>query len=113
MKTTIIRLMDKLQATRLRLLQLLYDATGGNTRKWADLKELAKGIGITGDDLDKGHQYLLDEGLIQYYGSGYTSMITHQGIVAIEEAHATPSKRTRYFPPVDELDISNGTKEKL
>jgi len=105
--------MDRLQATRLRLLSLLYDRCNGNTKKWADLKELATGLDITPEELQKGYQYLIDEGLITYYGAGYTAMLTHEGIRAIETAHANPSKRTQYFPPVDELDISNGTKEKL
>lgn len=101
------------QAIRLRVLALLYKFVDADTRKWVDLRDLCSRNGISGDEFTKAHQFLEDAALIRPYGAGYTSMITHQGIVAIEAAYKSPERSSQYFPAINDIEVSNGTVEKL
>lgn len=110
MDTIAKHLMEQKQKTRYQLLLMIYKASDADTQRWFDLRQLAEGYDIKGAEFRTAHQYLMDEGLIKPYGAGFTSMITHEGIKAIEESLKYPSKASLYFPPADEMDIPNGVK---
>ena len=92
------------KANRYKLLKSLYDVTGANTRRWADLRVICSHYRLNRADFTAAHQYLTDAGLIKPYGAGYTSYITHKGIVAIEQAAANPLQPTAYFPSVADIE---------
>lgn len=99
-------MIHEMKIKRFRLLNALYQWSGGDTRRWIDLRELC---GLNQIEFaDKAYHYLADEGLIAYYGSGYTCHITHAGIKAIEQAWETPQQSTAYFPAVATIAPQNG-----
>jgi len=92
--------------SRFRLLNALYEFTGGSTRKWVNSKELCQAQGIPFDA--DAFNYLMDEGLITYYGAAYTCYLTHQGVKAVEAAWENPNKPTQYFPAIADMKPLNG-----
>jgi hypothetical protein len=99
--------LQKKRADRFRVLYALYQYTGGNLLRWVDLRGLCpqqKQIAVV-------YHYLLNEGLIQAYGSGFTAYITHKGVVMVENALESPAEETVYFPACNRIDLVAGGED--
>lgn len=79
------------QVERLWVLVALYNQTKGDTTEWADLTEVAEQkLRINKTRLNSIHRYLLDEGFIKPFGSGFTCWITNPGVAIVQ----SQAKRT-------------------
>ncbi|MDP2723188.1 MAG: hypothetical protein Q8O72_10550 [Bacteroidales bacterium] len=106
-------MIEKKKANRFRVMAALYEFTNGSTQKWVDLKGLAAESQITGQNFVDAYKYLKDAKLIRAAGAGYTSFLTHNGIVEVEKAVTNPDIPTTHFPAVDDIGPVNGDKELL
>jgi len=115
------------QANRLRVMNAVFDASGGSKFTPVDVYALQQRFNMEGHELADICQYLMDEGLLAQSGGlqvnpvvrrvvtalppgsvtpeppGYDlpkwACITHKGIIEIEGARAHPGQPTSYFPP--------------
>jgi hypothetical protein len=110
---TIFDIMEKNKATRLRIMLALYEFSGGKMNKWADLKEIAETKGIHFDEFKAAYDYLKEAGLIAPFASGYRSVITYEGVRAVENTLHDRRSETDHFPAYDDMGITNGIKEDL
>lgn len=99
-------MIQKQKENRFRLLNALYEFTGGSTRKWVNLKELCTTQGIPFDR--DAFAYLMSEELLTPYGAAYTCYLSHNGLKAIEDAYQDVHRPTRYFPAVADIEPLNG-----
>ena len=67
--------------------------------------EIGKMLGLTQDESQHITDYLEGEGLIEYHTIGGGILITHYGIVQVEEALSHPEKPTQYFPPINIIQV--------
>jgi hypothetical protein len=100
---------DQLRADRFKYLSRLYDVTGGNLLKWPDMWEVGESIGFTRDYTDRITNDLQAAGLVNFPATGGSIQILHPGVQAVEDARATPDRPTKFFPPVNNIIINNGT----
>lgn len=92
--------LDKLleiKRKRFQFLKSLYEITGGNLFASVNMWELGQELGFTRSDTDLIVQYLVGEGLVKYFTLGGGIVITHWGVVQVEEALTQPDKPTQYF----------------
>jgi hypothetical protein len=96
------------RADRLRVMNAIYEASGGSEHKEVLGRELAAKLGLTDQDLGDACRYLAGNGLIKIkeamngLGGGpvpHWINITHWGIQEIEQSLQVPDKPTEHFPP--------------
>lgn len=89
---------------RFQFLKTIYDKTEeGYTR--LDGEDIGRELNIKKDEASKIIQYLIDENLLEGMGSGLGVVITHYGILEVEEALSHPDKPTEHFPPINIISI--------
>ncbi len=100
------------RADRLRVMNAIYEASGGSEHKEVLGRELAAKLGLTDRDLGDACRYLAGEGLIEEAmpdmgGSPvpYWVNIRHEGIREIEQSLQAPDKPTEHFPPISVIHI--------
>lgn len=91
-------IIERKKAQRLRFLNHLHDATGGDIRAHTTIAEVASAIGIDMKEARSAYDYLLHEGLIEPRGLGGIVSISHHGIREIEAARSGTSTGTTHFP---------------
>lgn len=85
---------------RFQFLNLVYEKTEGDKLQSVNMWELGKEFGWDEDTTNLVAQFLEDERLIKHHTMGGNIVITHEGVVEIENALAHPQESTTYFPPV-------------
>lgn len=94
-------MVERRRANRLRFIHALYDETGGSTVVAIDSSALAAEIATDEVEADAIVTYLNNEGLLRVVGvSGLSSpiMLTHQGLVEVEQSQEEPRQPTHHFP---------------
>ncbi|MBI5589480.1 MAG: hypothetical protein HY881_03245 [Deltaproteobacteria bacterium] len=90
----------ELRKKRFEFLHLLYKKSGGNSSNiFMEYDDIGKELGFTEEESDKIYHYLNGEGLIKVMAYGGAIVITHEGVVEIENALSAPEKPSEYFPP--------------
>jgi hypothetical protein len=88
-----------IKKNRFLFLSKLYDYSIADTRTVFKMFEVGAELGFDYDLTKKVVTYLVDEGLLEYFGTGGTIQLTHQGLKEMEEAYEHPEKPTKHFPP--------------
>lgn len=66
------------------LITEIYKHTNADTQQPIDLEILGVHLKIESSEIGKAYHYLLDEHLVENYGTGYTVVISHYGIKQVE-----------------------------
>jgi hypothetical protein len=100
------------RADRLRVMNAIYEASGGSEHKKVLGHELAAKLGLTDQDLGDACRYLAGNGLIKIKEAmnglaggpvPHWINITHWGIQEMEQSLQAPDKPTGHFPPAISL----------
>lgn len=93
------------QQTILRFNVLVYaeDRSKNNRRAIILREQVAEALGVAPDDLISTLQYLEGEGLIEFSVGVDSFIITHLGVLEVEEALTNPEDSTKHFLPVAEV----------
>lgn len=94
------------KVNRVRFMHALYDGTEGNTSVAIDSSMLGAELDINEIEADTIVTYLQNEGLLRVVGvSGLSSaiMLTHQGVVEVEQSKEEPEGATEHFPPLQQV----------
>jgi hypothetical protein len=86
---------------RFEFLKSIYEATNGNESIPVDGKLIGNELGIDHENSSNIIQYLIGEGLLKPSGAGLRMVITHSGIMEVEEALESPEKPTQHFLPIN------------
>lgn len=89
---------------RFRFLHELHRLTEGDEEAGVNRFELAVSLQFGQETVERVVQYLVGEGLIRRQTVAHVG-ITHRGVVEVEEALSRPDEATRYFPPVNIINI--------
>jgi len=94
---------------RFHFLKAVYEAVGGSTSMWVDMWELGEELGFSREVVNKIFEYLKAEGLLVHadFGGSNRIVITHQGILEIEEALSNPEEETEHFLPINIINVEN------
>lgn len=103
--------MDKtlidLKRNRFQFLKKLYEITEGNALCSVNMWEFGNELEFTRQTTEQIVQFLVGENLVKYFTLGGNIVITHQGIVQVENALSEPDKPTLYFPPINIINVQN------
>lgn len=86
---------------RYKVLNKLYEETGGSKRALVNAVEMGESLGIDPGNMRETVDYLSAEGLVERVTLAGFIAITHLGVVQIENANEHPDVQTDYFPPVN------------
>jgi hypothetical protein len=98
-------LLEEKKIARFKLLRALYDVSGGDRYKWPALSELGESAGLSHEQADQAAEYLSQEGLLEFKTFGPRLGITHRGVTEVEEALEHPDRATKYFLPVNIINV--------
>jgi hypothetical protein len=98
---------QQLKKQRFLFLQKVYKETAGGTFCIVDTDDIGQELGM--DDLSSRRivQYLIEEGLLQARGLGGGIGISHDGVLEVEQALASPDKPTQHFLPVNIINVQS------
>ncbi|CAA7602207.1 Hypothetical protein DEACI_2880 [Acididesulfobacillus acetoxydans] len=99
--------LTKLKSDRFHFLRALFEATGGRQLSPVNMWTLGKQLGFPGDYTEGIVEYLVEESLVQYFALGGEIVITHNGVVQVEQAISKPDQPTKYFPPINIINVQN------
>lgn len=68
-----------------KIVREFYKLTNGQTNYRQDLRQIAAGLKITGDNFISAYNDLKAEGLIEPFGQGYHSRLTQEGVKYVDE----------------------------
>jgi len=87
---------------RFEFLSKLYEVSNGSSsfQAMTNSKEIAKELNLSREIIDDIVDYLEAEGLLEMKTEEGGVIITHKGIIEIEEAFEKPEKPTEHFPPI-------------
>jgi hypothetical protein len=88
---------EERERLRYKVLAAAYDLSNGEERRLVTLNQLVQKTAQSADRLKSALRYLWGEGLLAEQGNGYTSAITHAGIVEFEQSVKEPEKPTPHF----------------
>jgi len=94
-----------IQKKRFQFLEKLYLDTDGDENEVRVDSKLGEELGFSQSETNRIYDYLMGEGLIAMYALGGKICITHQGIIEVELALSDPDKPTKYFPPINIINI--------
>jgi hypothetical protein len=92
--------LDVKKATRFRILEKVYNETGGSENTILDMHEIGEVLNLPSDLNEITFEYLVGERLLEYKALGGCVGITHYGIQQYEQAISAPEEESKYFPPV-------------
>lgn len=98
---------EQVKSDRYKFLKELYDATEGDELNWYEMTDIGRSLGFTDSQTTKITNYLVGEHLVQFRALGGIIGITHHGIKEIEDAESNPDRPSRYFPPVNIINIGH------
>ncbi len=86
------------ESDRFRVLEAIYDGTGGNHLRFARFFNVATGLGIPQSEQRDALSYLTRSGLLDFHGSGGGVTITLAGVNEVEAKRRKPAEPTEHFP---------------
>jgi len=98
---------------RFLFIKTMYEESDANTSAVFEMDELGAGLSFDFDETAKIVDYLINEGLIEYFGLGGTIQLTHQGLKEVEEALENPSEPTSHFLPINIISIESMTNSSI
>lgn len=101
------------KAKRFEFLKALYDAVDGSPRSYVNMWELGTDIGFDRKTTDNIVEYLVDQNLVEYFAIGGNIVITHSGVLEIEEAVGNPNKPTEHFSPINIINVESMTNSAI
>jgi hypothetical protein len=90
----------ELRAQRFAFLREIYEVASGSTSSNVHQRDIVASLGYDEELADKIGQYLVDEGLLEFFAFGPRYVLTHGGVEEVEAALAAPEQPTRHFPPI-------------
>lgn len=84
-----------MKRNRYQFLKKLYDVTEGNESSCVSMLELGNKLGFSQNETDIIVQYLVEEDLVKYFVMTGGIVITHWGVMQVEEALSNPDKSTQ------------------
>jgi hypothetical protein len=91
---------EQRKAARFKMLEKIYEETGGSDISFVDIYEIGEKLNFTTNLAETTAMYLKEEGLIEFKALGGCAGITHFGIKQYEQAVNKPEQESRFFPPV-------------
>lgn len=90
---------EQKKADRFHFLRAAYDATENTSPRFFNVWEIGDSLGLSRDESRSIFEYLSGEYLVEpkFGGGGY--LLTHAGVVEVEEALSNPDEGTAHFPP--------------
>jgi hypothetical protein len=98
---------------RFKMQKKIYDITGGDEDKFVEMWKIGEELGFDRATTEQTTQYLAAEGLIAFLGLGGIIGITHYGIKQMEQALEHPDQPSRYFPPVNIINIGSMSNSQI
>jgi len=98
---------------RFLFLQLLYNASNGDSGSMFDMWEVGGELRFDEEEIRKIVDYLIDEGLLEARALGGVIGLTHWGIKEVEQALENPDKPTEHFLPINIITIGTMTNSTL
>ncbi len=83
----------ELRAQRFAFLREIYEVAAGSTSSNVHQRDIAASLGYDEELADKIGQYLVDEGLLEFFTFGPRYVLTHEGVEEVEAALAAPDGR--------------------
>ncbi|MCC6476650.1 hypothetical protein IT157_06295 [bacterium] len=99
---------EQKKADRFLCLRAAYEATEGRSPRFFNIWEIGASLGLPREETRDVFEYLKGEYLVEPKFGGGGFMITHAGVVEIEEALTHPNEKTEHFPPFS-LIVNTGT----
>lgn len=90
---------EQKQQQRYAVLRKVYEVTDGRPLASTNFREVAKDLDFAEDDARSAVDFLIEEGLLQWRGSGGGVSITHAGLVEVEASIKKPERETEHFTP--------------
>lgn len=91
---------EQRKAARYKMLEKIYEETGGSEISFVDIYDIGEKLNFTTDLSETTATYLANERLIEFKALGGCAGITHFGIKQYEQAIKKPEQESRFFPPV-------------
>src|SRR3989344_5165042 len=98
---------EKLKAKRFQFLKKLWELSEGDEYKSFNMFEIGNELGFDHELTSSIYQYLRGEGLLKAFTLGGNIVITHAGIVEMEESLSKPDQPTEHFPAVNIINIGH------
>ncbi len=98
---------------RLKMFKKIFEKTGDDEYEWVNMWEIGEELGFDRETTEQITEYLAAEGLIAFRGLGGTIGITHYGIKQMEQALEHPNQASRYFPPVNIINIGTMSNSQI
>ena len=92
-------LFEEKRRKRYTLLRKVYDEAKGSQHNPAPFFSIAEKEGLSREEAEDIYYYLFEERLIKDFAVGTSVVITHRGIVEVEESIRNPGKPTEHFTP--------------
>lgn len=97
----------ELKKKRFLFLKTIYTESKGNELTSFNMFEVGKHLGFEISETKNIAHYLNGEGLIKFFAMGGEIVITHPGIVEVEKVLSKPDESTKYFPPLNIININH------
>ncbi|HEX7903430.1 MAG TPA: hypothetical protein VF487_06100 [Chitinophagaceae bacterium] len=96
---------QQLKKQRFLFLQKVYKESEGDTHCMVEIEKIGQELGM--DNLTSGRtaQYLIDEGLLEAMTEEGGIVISHEGVLEVEEALLNPDKSTQHFLPLNIIHV--------
>lgn len=85
----------------------MYEQSNGSVNGFFDMRELGEDLNIEYEEMRGIVDYLKGENLIQSVALGGVIALTHQGIKEVEQALENPNTPSKYFPPINIINIGS------
>lgn len=90
---------------RSQFLEHLYDEAGANSNAMINMYELGSELGFQKGETGQVVDYLVGEGFVRHMALGGGIIITHRGIVEIEEAIAHHIQKATFYPSINIINV--------
>jgi hypothetical protein len=101
---TLASLLEK-KEQRLRFMHRLYEVTDGSPLVDVESTRIGEEFGWSEQETDRVVEYLMGEGLVEYFAGGNMINVTHAGVVEVEAVLDNPDRGTEHFPPAGNVIV--------
>jgi len=101
---TLASLLEK-KEQRLRFMHRLYEVTDGSPLVDVESTRIGEEFGWSEQETDRVVEYLMGEGLVEYFAGGNMINVTHAGVVEVEAVLDNPDRGTAHFPPAGNVIV--------
>lgn len=92
---------------RLEFMNALYELTNGSRTASVNMWALGEQLGWERSAVDGTVEYLEGEGLLEFVALGGELVITHLGVLEVEQALGEPDQGTEHFPPFNFIHVGS------